>query len=111
MPVILGWIACNILKLPQHFRGLIISFCSAGWVSSPGLHVSFLFMYAMLMSIMALLTNAGNLGNLLLIIVPAVCDEDGNPFGRDRDIGRSRGLSYSPLSMAVRMENLSVPSF
>ncbi|KAK3129485.1 hypothetical protein QOZ80_6BG0480490 [Eleusine coracana subsp. coracana] len=69
---ILGWIACNILKPPPHFRGLIIAFCSAG-----------------------------NLGNLLLIIVPAVCDEDGNPFGKDRGFCRSRGLSYSSLSMAL----------
>ncbi|CAN6211345.1 unnamed protein product [Urochloa humidicola] len=69
---VLGWIACNILKPPQHFRGLIMAFCSAG-----------------------------NLGNLLLIIVPAVCDEDGNPFGKDRSICRSRGLSYTSLSMAL----------
>lgn len=69
---ILGWIACNILKPPQHFRGLIMAFCSAG-----------------------------NLGNLLLIVVPAVCDEDGNPFGSDRSVCRSRGLSYSSLSMAL----------
>ncbi|XP_052166720.1 protein PIN-LIKES 7-like [Oryza glaberrima] len=68
----LGWIACKILKPPQHFRGMIIAFCSAG-----------------------------NLGNLLLIIVPAVCDEDGNPFGKDRSLCRSRGLSYSSLSMAL----------
>ncbi|KAG2645126.1 protein PIN-LIKES 7-like [Panicum virgatum] len=69
---VLGWIACNVLKPPQHFRGLIMAFCSAG-----------------------------NLGNLLLIIVPAVCDEDGNPFGKDRSICRSHGLSYSSLSMAL----------
>lgn len=68
----LGWLACKILKPPQHFRGLIMAFCSAG-----------------------------NLGNLLLIVVPAVCDEDGNPFGNDRSQCRSRGLSYSSLSMAV----------
>ncbi|KAL5205182.1 hypothetical protein ABZP36_033391 [Zizania latifolia] len=68
----LGWIACKILKPPQHFRGMIIAFCSAG-----------------------------NLGNLLLIVVPAVCDEDGNPFGQDRSSCRSRGLSYSSLSMAL----------
>lgn len=68
----LGWIACKILKPPQHFRGLIIAFCSSG-----------------------------NLGNLLLIVVPAVCDEDGNPFGNDRSQCRSRGLSYSSLSMAL----------
>ncbi|WVZ65798.1 hypothetical protein U9M48_015104 [Paspalum notatum var. saurae] len=70
---ILGWIACNILKPPQHFRGLIMAFCSAG-----------------------------NLGNLLLIVVPAVCDEDGNPFAKEgRSICRSRALSYSSLSMAL----------
>ncbi|XP_047049895.1 protein PIN-LIKES 7-like [Lolium rigidum] len=68
----LGWIACKILKPPPHFRGLIIAFCSSG-----------------------------NLGNLLLIVVPAVCDEDGNPFGNDRSQCRSRGLSYSSLSMAL----------
>ncbi|KAM0905142.1 hypothetical protein ACQ4PT_017575 [Festuca glaucescens] len=68
----LGWIACKILKPPQHFRSLIIAFCSSG-----------------------------NLGNLLLIVVPAVCDEDGNPFGKDRSQCRSRGLSYSSLSMAL----------
>ncbi|BAT09339.1 protein PIN-LIKES 7 [Oryza sativa Japonica Group] len=68
----LGWIACRILKPPQHFRGMIIAFCSAG-----------------------------NLGNLLLIVVPAVCDEDGNPFGKDSSRCRSLGLSYSSLSMAL----------
>lgn len=68
----LGWLACKILKPPPHFRGLIMAFCSAG-----------------------------NLGNLLLIVVPAVCDEDGNPFGNDRSQCRSRGLSYSSLSMAL----------
>ncbi|KAF0905809.1 hypothetical protein E2562_008859 [Oryza meyeriana var. granulata] len=69
---ILGWIACKILKPPQHFRGMVIAFCSAG-----------------------------NLGNLLLIVVPAVCDEDGNPFGEDSSRCRSLGLSYSSLSMAL----------
>jgi hypothetical protein len=39
----LGWIACNILKPPQHFRGLIMAFCSAGSVSSVEIHVPFLF--------------------------------------------------------------------
>ncbi|VAI20948.1 unnamed protein product [Triticum turgidum subsp. durum] len=68
----LGWLACKTLKPPPHFRGLIMAFCSAG-----------------------------NLGNLLLIVVPAVCDEDGNPFGSDRNQCRSRGLSYSSLSMAL----------
>ncbi|KAL5678366.1 hypothetical protein ACJX0J_014497, partial [Zea mays] len=43
----------------------------------------------------------GNLGNLLLIIVPTVCDEDGNPFGDDSSTCRSRSLSYLSLSMAL----------
>jgi predicted permease len=30
----LGWIACKVLKPPQHFRGLIIAFCSSGSVGS-----------------------------------------------------------------------------
>ncbi|KAF7074235.1 hypothetical protein CFC21_079136 [Triticum aestivum] len=68
----LSWIACKILKPPPHFQDLITAFCSTG-----------------------------NLGNLLLIIVPAVCDEDGNPFGNDRSQCRSRGLPYSSLSMAL----------
>jgi hypothetical protein len=45
--------------------------------------------------------TAGNLGNLLLIVAPAICDEDGNPFGNDRSQCRSQGLSYSSLSMAI----------
>jgi hypothetical protein len=45
--------------------------------------------------------TAGNLGNLLLIVVPAICDEDGNPFGNDRSQCHSQGLSYSSLSMAI----------
>lgn len=46
--------------------------------------------------------NLGNLGNLLLIIIPAICDEDGSPFG-DRDTCTSLGLSYASFSMAVNI--------
>lgn len=42
----------------------------------------------------------GNLGNLPLIIVPAVCKQKGNPFG-DLDICHRNGLAYASLSMAV----------
>lgn len=41
-----------------------------------------------------------NLGNLLLILVPAICHEDGNPFG-DHEVCSSVGLSYVSFSMAV----------
>lgn len=43
----------------------------------------------------------GNLGNILLIIVPAICTEGGSPFG-EHSVCKSKGLSYSSFSMAVR---------
>ncbi|XP_022923237.1 protein PIN-LIKES 7-like isoform X4 [Cucurbita moschata] len=42
----------------------------------------------------------GNLGYLLLIIIPAICDENGTPFG-DHDTCSSLGLSYASFSMAL----------
>lgn len=43
---------------------------------------------------------AGNLGNLLLIIIPALCDEDNSPFG-DSSVCSTDGEAYAALSMAV----------
>lgn len=68
---ILGWIAVKILRPARHLEGLIIANCSAG-----------------------------NLGNLMLMIVPAVCGQPGNPFG-DQSSCRTRGLSYVSTSMAL----------
>nr|DAD46522.1 TPA_asm: hypothetical protein HUJ06_016459 [Nelumbo nucifera] len=68
---ILGWIVVKILKPEPHLEGLIIAACSAG-----------------------------NLGNLMLIVVPAICDEDGSPFA-DNKFCSSAGLSYASFSMAL----------
>ncbi|XP_041017123.1 protein PIN-LIKES 7 [Juglans microcarpa x Juglans regia] len=68
---ILGWLVVKILRPKPHLEGLIIATCSSG-----------------------------NLGNLLLIIVPAICNEDGTPFG-ERNICISVGLSYASFSMAI----------
>ncbi|WCJ32843.1 Auxin efflux carrier family protein [Euphorbia peplus] len=68
---ILGWILVKIMKPLPHLEGLVIATCSTG-----------------------------NLGNLLLIIVPAICNEAGSPFG-DREACRTIGLSYSSFSMAL----------
>ncbi|XP_062144082.1 protein PIN-LIKES 7-like [Alnus glutinosa] len=68
---ILGWVVVKILRPKPHLEGLIIATCSSG-----------------------------NLGNLLLIIVPAICNEDGSPFG-DRNSCSSVGLSYASFSMAL----------
>ncbi|CAN4078576.1 unnamed protein product [Withania somnifera] len=68
---ILGWIAVKILKPKPYLEGLIIATCSSG-----------------------------NLGNLLLIVIPAICKEDGSPFG-DHRVCASVGLSYASFSMAL----------
>ncbi|KAL5707307.1 hypothetical protein ACHQM5_025368 [Ranunculus cassubicifolius] len=68
---ILGWIVIQITRAPSHLRGLILGCCSAG-----------------------------NLGNMLLIIIPAVCKEKGSPFG-DQDVCHKYGMAYASLSLAI----------
>lgn len=67
----LGWVAVKILKPKPHLEGLIIASCSAG-----------------------------NLGYMLLIIIPEVCSDEGSPFG-DHKICTDMGLCYNSLSMAL----------
>ncbi|XVF75685.1 hypothetical protein PTKIN_Ptkin13bG0206500 [Pterospermum kingtungense] len=66
---LLAWILIKITKTPEHVRGIVVGCCSAG-----------------------------NLGNLLLIIVPAVCNESNNPFGESCS---TYAEAYASLSMAV----------
>ncbi|KAL6178811.1 hypothetical protein ACLB2K_050329 [Fragaria x ananassa] len=68
---IFGWILNLLTRTPPHLRGLIMGFCAAG-----------------------------NLGNLLLIIIPAVCKEKGSPFGA-ADVCYTSGMAYASLSMAI----------
>lgn len=68
---ILGWIVVKILKPEPYLEGLVIA-----------------------------MSSSGNLGNLLLIIVHAICQEKGSPFG-DHGVCSSIGLSYASFSMAV----------
>lgn len=67
----LGWLVVKLMRVPHHLQGLVLGCCAAG-----------------------------NLGNLPLIIVPAVCKQTGNPFG-DADICHRNGLAYASLSMAI----------
>nr|CAD1844682.1 unnamed protein product [Ananas comosus var. bracteatus] len=55
---ILGWIVVKILRPEKYLEKIIIASCSAG-----------------------------NLGNLPLIIIPAICNEEGNPFGEPAHLG------------------------
>ncbi|KAK2445263.1 hypothetical protein P8452_23118 [Trifolium repens] len=67
----LGWLLVKLIRVPHHLQGLVLGCCAAG-----------------------------NLGNLPLIIVPAVCKQRGNPFG-DVDSCHRKGLAYASLSMAM----------
>ncbi|CAN1288343.1 Protein PIN-LIKES 7, partial [Linum perenne] len=67
----LGWVVVKVLRPKPHLEGLLIATCAAG-----------------------------NYGNLLLIVVPAICKEDGTPFGDHASCG-SIGLSYASFSAAV----------
>ncbi|KAM1023913.1 hypothetical protein ACFX2I_037131 [Malus domestica] len=68
---VLGWILIQLTRPPAHLRGLVLGCCAAG-----------------------------NLGNLLLIIVPAVCKEKGSPFGAP-DVCHTYAMAYASLSMAI----------
>ncbi|XP_022772114.1 protein PIN-LIKES 3-like isoform X4 [Durio zibethinus] len=68
---LLGWIVIQFTRPPLHLRGLILGCCAAG-----------------------------NMGNMLLIIIPAVCKEKGSPFGSP-DACHSYGMGYVSLSMAL----------
>ncbi|OMP09540.1 Auxin efflux carrier [Corchorus olitorius] len=67
----LAWILIKITKTPKHLQGMVIGCCSAG-----------------------------NMGNLLLIMVPAVCKESNNPFG-DSTTCSTNAEAYASLSMAI----------
>ncbi|XP_020203338.1 protein PIN-LIKES 3 [Cajanus cajan] len=67
----LGWILIKMTRPPKQMEGLILGCCSAG-----------------------------NLGNLLIIIIPAICEESGSPFG-DSDVCYKYGMAYASLSMAI----------
>ncbi|KAK9713377.1 hypothetical protein RND81_06G024000 [Saponaria officinalis] len=68
---LLGWVLVKLTNAPKHVHGLIIGSCSAG-----------------------------NLGNLPLVIVPALCEERGSPFGAP-EVCKKYGLAYATLSMAL----------
>ncbi|XP_074368975.1 protein PIN-LIKES 3-like [Apium graveolens] len=68
---LLGWLVNLVTRPPPHLRGLVIGCCAAG-----------------------------NLGNILIIIVPAVCKEKGSPFG-DPSVCSTYGMAYASLSLAL----------
>ncbi|CAN0924295.1 Protein PIN-LIKES 3 [Linum grandiflorum] len=71
----LGWTVIQLTKPPKELKGLIIGCCAGG-----------------------------NLGNLFMVMIPAVCKEKASPFGSP-DVCQSYGLAYASVSMAVRTQN------
>ncbi|KAF8780141.1 hypothetical protein HU200_001802 [Digitaria exilis] len=68
---VLGWVSVKAFRTSEHLQGLVIACCSSG-----------------------------NWGTIPLMIVPAICNEEGSPFG-DANTCNSLGLSYVSLSMAL----------
>ncbi|KAL2333937.1 hypothetical protein Fmac_015150 [Flemingia macrophylla] len=68
---ILGWMLNKLARTPEHLRGLVNGCCATG-----------------------------NLGNLLLIIVPAVCEESSGVFG-DSSTCSSYGEAYAAISTGI----------
>ncbi|XP_058736708.1 protein PIN-LIKES 7-like [Vicia villosa] len=68
---ILGWIIVKLLKPNSKIEGLVIASCSTG-----------------------------NMGNLPVVIIPAICNQRVTPFGT-RDACHARALSYSFFSLAL----------
>ncbi|XP_054805437.1 protein PIN-LIKES 3-like [Prosopis cineraria] len=66
-----GWLIIKITRTPRHLQGLVLGCCSAG-----------------------------NVGNLPLIIVPAVCKESSGAFG-DVEACYRNGMAYVSMSMAI----------
>ncbi|PKA56561.1 hypothetical protein AXF42_Ash015334 [Apostasia shenzhenica] len=66
-----GWLLIHITKSPSHLRAVILACCSAG-----------------------------NIGNLFLVLVPAICKEKGSPL-QNLDVCRTYGMAYASLSMAI----------
>nr|KJB60463.1 hypothetical protein B456_009G306300 [Gossypium raimondii] len=67
----LGWILAKLTKTPRHLQGIVIGCCSTG-----------------------------NLGNLLLIVFPDICDESNSPFSKLSTCSTD-AEAYASLSMAV----------
>ncbi|XVE68666.1 hypothetical protein DITRI_Ditri09bG0087200 [Diplodiscus trichospermus] len=68
---ILAWLLIKITRTPKHLQGIVIGCCSAG-----------------------------NLGNLPLIMIPAVCKEPSSPFG-DPSVCSSYAKLYASLSLSI----------
>uniref|UniRef100_M4EAP8 Auxin efflux carrier component n=1 Tax=Brassica campestris TaxID=3711 RepID=M4EAP8_BRACM len=88
----LGWLVIKITKPPSHLRGIIVGCCAAG---NEKCFVTFFDSLVMKMQ-----NPTGNLGNMPLIIIPAICNEKGSPFG-DPETCEKYGLGYVALSMAI----------
>lgn len=68
---VLGLLVVKLTRVPHHLQGLVLGCCAAG-----------------------------NLGNLPIIIVPAVCKQSGSPFG-NVNVCYKNALAYASLSMAL----------
>ncbi|KAL2334139.1 hypothetical protein Fmac_015352 [Flemingia macrophylla] len=86
----LGWILIKMTRPPKPMEGLILGCCSA---------VDLRIIKASDLSAVLPLSDR-NLGYFPIIIVPAICEESGSPFG-DPSVCFQYGMAYASLSMAI----------
>lgn len=118
----LGWITIKLTRPPKNIEGLIVGVCSAGnhlsrprsqlwsqmhqkpWCSDLNrCYETITKVIVWCIYWLSLLWDCiwtGNLGNLPIIIIPAICQDKGSPFG-DPDVCYQYGMAYASLSMAV----------
>ena len=94
---ILGWLVVKLLNPKPQLHGLIIATCASGNINFAKSITKEILTKS---NVNEWYIYIGNMGNLMLILVPAICDEEGSPFG-NRSVCRSIGLSYASFSMAV----------
>lgn len=102
----LGWVVVKLLRPERHLGGLVIAMCSAGNSEFQDHSAVVVFLsptVALRSGSPVVFRLTGNLGNLMLIVVPAICNESRSPFG-ETAVCRSRSLSYSSFSMAVKLQ-------
>lgn len=107
---VLGWVSVKAFRPEEHLQGLVIACCSSGKTHTCHREKKFLLRgcrvfvchYCSSDKVYYVFTCifSGNWGTIPLMIVPAICNEEGSPFG-DASTCNSLGLSYVSLSMAV----------
>uniref|UniRef100_K4AKH2 Auxin efflux carrier component n=1 Tax=Setaria italica TaxID=4555 RepID=K4AKH2_SETIT len=97
---VLGWVSVKAFRPREHLQGLVIASCSSGKMYSDHRETKRFLEFSFSVFMFFACSISGNWGTIPLMIVPAICNEEGSPFG-DANTCNLLGLSYVSLSMAL----------